>query len=273
MSDALVPFEDRKDAFGRKWQGFQRRTLEEYWELGRELEAIMGQLRHGERGPWLAEIRLSTTVANDMRRIAREYEISELRKFAGFTDAVKALPPARPTPEQKVDKEHPVEQELHDDLGVDLHGVEQEDPVPPPEQKVDKEHPVEQELHDDLGVDLHGVEQEDPVPPQEQKVDKEHPVEQELHDELDRLRDQVEGLEERIAIILEGQDGKAVDAAFAALDAEKQAHARTHTDRNQALARERRKDRLIAGIKRDLLAGKPGDDLLAHYFGLARKAA
>lgn len=87
------------------------------------------------------------------------------------------------------------------------------------------------------------------------------------------LRGRVERLEERIAIILEGQDGKAVDATFAALEAEKQAHARTHADRNQVLARERKKDRTLSSIRRDLLSGKSGDDVLARVWSEAPKAA
>ena len=59
MSGELVPFEKRKQQWKDRWFGFQRKTLEEYWELGRDLDAIMGPMIHGEKGPWLAEIGLS----------------------------------------------------------------------------------------------------------------------------------------------------------------------------------------------------------------------
>ena len=112
----------------------------------------------------------------------------------------------------------------------------------------------------------------EPDPTQESVIDA---MAAELEPTAAELRDRVELLEERIAILLEAEedDGAAVDAAFAARDAEKQAHARTHADRNQVLARERKKDRLIAGIKREWLAGKSGDDMLATFFGLSRKTA
>ena len=83
------------------------------------------------------------------------------------------------------------------------------------------------------------------------------------------------GLRSGSRFILEAEKdgGSAVDAAFAALEAEKQAHARTHEDRNQVLARERKKDRMLAGIRRDLHSGKSEADVLATYWNEARRAA
>ena len=105
MTTELVPFSERKHRFSERWFGFQRKTLEEYWELGCELDSIMSQMQHGERGPWLAEIGLDKTMANNMRRVSREHEKSKLSTFRGFVAAVKALPPKRSKDEPETESE------------------------------------------------------------------------------------------------------------------------------------------------------------------------
>ena len=97
----LIEFDDRKQVFANNWQSFQRRTLEEYWQLGNELDAIISEMRHGERGPWLDSIGLDPSYARKMRRVGREFEIGKLSRFGGISDAIKALPRIKPPKEPK----------------------------------------------------------------------------------------------------------------------------------------------------------------------------
>ena len=80
--------------------GFRRRSLMEFWIIGRGLEAHRQGLNHGDWGAYLEEIDMRPSTAADLRRLARSYQISEIRRFATKDEALKALK-AAPVDEKK----------------------------------------------------------------------------------------------------------------------------------------------------------------------------
>lgn len=61
------------------------------WHCGNALAQVKEIKAHGEFGPWLAKIGISTSGAARYMTLAREYEISQLGKYGNVHQAILAL--------------------------------------------------------------------------------------------------------------------------------------------------------------------------------------
>ena len=252
-----LSFNDRKFALGEQWAIFGRRTAVDMWHLGRGLRSIRNEMRHGEFRPFLAEIGMGRTMAQECMALFDGYQMTALRSFATKDAALRALPPKRAKGES-AEKSALADSSGHENK--DLQGVGAEKSAPGP-----------------------GVTTFVPAEPDRETALDEAEAKAE-REAAERAEAEREASDERFAIITQEYPGDVIEgwrAQYASDQAALRKAAELHRADVQAvkdgLKRERRAERKCKDICDALLAATPStlqavhDDVLARFFGVRRK--
>ncbi len=220
---------------------FGRRTLTEFWIIGRGLEAHATGLNKGDGGwyAYLDQIGMKPAQASELRRLARGFAtVEELLRHRTKDEAVKALkgrkaPESESTPTAEIQRSEPAK-------------VVQPEPTDPPAREPDEvlpplPHPSAPVVEVE-GVELKTVEEWDAI----EDVAREEAAKQEAADR--------EAREERLSIRLQDEDGPAVDVLHRKLEA---------TEGRERDGRRARRQAERDGMKRALLKARYSDEAAA----------